>query len=98
MDLYRDIVFGARVVRAEYREPEGDWQVETEDGDRYRCRYLVSAGGILSVPVQPAFDGLETFAGDWYMSSRWPANASPSSAAEPRPCRYCRSSRRPPGT
>lgn len=73
MDLRRHIVFGARVVRAEYREPEGDWQVETEDGDRYRCRYLVSAGGILSVPVQPAFDGLDTFAGDWYMSSRWPA-------------------------
>ncbi|MYE80553.1 MAG: NAD(P)/FAD-dependent oxidoreductase [Gammaproteobacteria bacterium] len=73
MDLRKDIVLETRVTRAEYRERQADWQVETDLGDRYRCRYLVSAGGILSVPIQPAFDGLDTFEGDWYMTSRWPA-------------------------
>ena len=73
MDLRKDIVLETRVTRAEYRERQADWQVETDRGDRYRCRYLVSAGGILSVPIQPAFDGLDTFEGDWYMTSRWPA-------------------------
>ena len=73
MDLRKDIVLNAKAIRAEYREPEGDWQVETEGGGSYRSRYLVSAGGILSVPIQPRFDGLETFEGDWYMTSRWPA-------------------------
>ena len=72
-DLRRDIVLNARVTRAEYREPDGDWQVETEDGGTYGCRYLVSAGGILSAPIEPSFAGLDAFEGDWYMTSRWPA-------------------------
>lgn len=97
MDLRKDIVLETRVTRAEYRERQADWQVETDRGDRYRCRYLVGAGGILSVPIQPAFDGLDTFEGDWYMTSRWPAGGVDVAgrrvaivAAEPRPSRCCR--------
>ena len=75
MDLRKDIVLNAKAIRAEYREPEGDWQVETEGGGSYRSRYLVSAGGILSVPIQPRFDGLETFEGDWYMTRRLSENS-----------------------
>jgi cyclohexanone monooxygenase len=46
--------------------------VETDTGERLRCRYLIFATGPLSKPVTPAFDGLDTFSGEWYLTARWP--------------------------
>jgi cation diffusion facilitator CzcD-associated flavoprotein CzcO len=71
-DLRRDIRFGTKVCSSTYDESSNRWFVETDAGERLRCRYLIFATGPLSKPITPPFDGLETFAGEWYLTARWP--------------------------
>ena len=72
LDLRRDITFGMKVDAAEYDEASACWLVTTADGHSYRCRYLVSAIGLLSTPYTPDIAGIEDFTGDWYVTGRWP--------------------------
>jgi cation diffusion facilitator CzcD-associated flavoprotein CzcO len=71
-DLRRDIRFGTQVRSSIYDESSNRWIVETDTGERLRCRYLIFATGPLSKPIAPPFDGLDTFRGEWYLTARWP--------------------------
>jgi cation diffusion facilitator CzcD-associated flavoprotein CzcO len=64
------IRFHATVTRAEWREDEGRWLVETTNGT-YRAPSLVSAAGHLSDPSYPDIEGLNTFEGHIFHSARW---------------------------
>lgn len=70
--LRSDIRFNCRMEAAHYHEPDGLWDVTTDDGTRYRCRYLVAATGPLSAPIKPQFDGMDEFTGDTYHTGEWP--------------------------
>jgi cation diffusion facilitator CzcD-associated flavoprotein CzcO len=71
-DLRGDIVFGARVSRADYDESRALWQVETEDGRRWQAGNLILAMGQLSAPKDTTYPGQETFGGRIIYSARWP--------------------------
>jgi cyclohexanone monooxygenase len=71
-DMRKDIQFNARVVSARFDEANTTWEVTTDQGDTYRCTYLVTSAGLLSSPYQPDFPGLDDFTGDWYLTGRWP--------------------------
>ncbi|MET0521225.1 MAG: NAD(P)/FAD-dependent oxidoreductase [Jiangellaceae bacterium] len=71
-DLRRDIRFDTRVTRAAWDEDARQWIVETDRGDRIRCRYLLSAVGCLSDSQVPDIPGLDTFRGQWHHTGRWP--------------------------
>ena len=71
-DLRRDIAFETTVVRAAWDDRAARWTIETDRGDRVSARYLVSAAGCLSATNVPDFDGIESFRGKWYHTSRWP--------------------------
>jgi cyclohexanone monooxygenase len=71
-DLRRDIRFGTHVRSSAYDESSNRWVVETDTGDRLRCRFLIFATGPLSKPIAPPFDGLDAFGGEWYLTARWP--------------------------
>ena len=71
-DLRRDIRFGTRVRSSTYDESSNRWVVETDTGERLRCRFLIFATGPLSKPIAPPFDGLDSFRGEWYLTARWP--------------------------
>ncbi|RSY82027.1 NAD(P)/FAD-dependent oxidoreductase [Sphingomonas koreensis] len=71
-ELRQHIEFSSRVAFAHFDEQAGVWTVETEGGERFRSRYLVSATGVLSVPKQPDFPGLESFKGEHYFAPQWP--------------------------
>jgi cyclohexanone monooxygenase len=71
-DLLRDIRFERRVTRAHFDDAAGEWEIETDRGDRARARFLVFATGCLSVPQEPAIPGLADFAGPRYFTGRWP--------------------------
>ncbi|GAB3694078.1 flavin-containing monooxygenase [Saccharopolyspora tripterygii] len=68
-DLRRDIRLGTAVVSATFDE---GWTVFTEAGERLRARFLISAVGCLSSANVPELPGLDSFAGDWYHTGRWP--------------------------
>jgi cation diffusion facilitator CzcD-associated flavoprotein CzcO len=70
--LRRDIQFHSRVAAAHWREEERRWDVALEDGSRHRARFLITAIGPLSAPTLPRIEGLESYEGEAYHTSRWP--------------------------
>jgi cation diffusion facilitator CzcD-associated flavoprotein CzcO len=71
-DLRRDIQFRSRVTAAHYQEQTRTWDVTSEDGSRFRSRFLITAIGPLSAPTMPRVEGVETFQGKSYHTARWP--------------------------
>jgi cation diffusion facilitator CzcD-associated flavoprotein CzcO len=71
-DLRRDIEFDCRIMCAAFDEGGNCWEVETENGDRARARFLITAVGPLSAPTLPRFAGLDSFEGPSYHTARWP--------------------------
>src|SRR4051794_7615398 len=57
-DLRRDMRFGVRVTAAVFDEPSATWTVSTSDGASFRCRFLIAATGVLSVPYLPDVPGM----------------------------------------
>lgn len=70
--LRRDIQFHTRVASAHWDEASRLWVVCTDDGVESKAKFVVWATGCLSVPTEPAIDGLEKFEGDIYHTGRWP--------------------------
>jgi len=71
-DLRRDIQFNSRVNSADWDEAAQKWEIALENGTKARARFLVAATGLLSAHYIPQFEGLESFKGDWFHTSRWP--------------------------
>jgi cation diffusion facilitator CzcD-associated flavoprotein CzcO len=71
-DLYRDIRFDARIVKAIFDETAHRWRVETGTGAEVSAKYLVMATGCLSSANVPEIEGMERFAGATYHTGQWP--------------------------
>jgi cation diffusion facilitator CzcD-associated flavoprotein CzcO len=71
-DLRRDIEFNSHVTSAVYGESTNRWDIQVENGKRYRAQFLVAAVGILSARYIPPFEGINSFKGESYHTSRWP--------------------------
>jgi cyclohexanone monooxygenase len=63
--------FNTSVQTAIYDEDADQWTVVTDSDETLRCRFLVLATGGLSRPLDPPFEGLETFTGGWHQTARW---------------------------
>jgi cation diffusion facilitator CzcD-associated flavoprotein CzcO len=69
----RDLMrFRTRISTVAFDEPSATWTLTTEDGDVLRCRFVVSATGVLSVPYWPAIPGRERYRGEAYHTGQWP--------------------------
>jgi cation diffusion facilitator CzcD-associated flavoprotein CzcO len=73
-NLRRRIRFNKEVVKATYID--GQWNIETQDGDRITTDVLIAAAGVLHVPKYPTIRGLETFKGRVFHSARWDHSVS----------------------
>lgn len=71
-DLRRHMTFNFRIAAATFDDAEAVWTVTGEDGRELRCRYLVLAVGLLSVPTQPRLEGLDRFKGRMFHTHAWP--------------------------
>jgi cyclohexanone monooxygenase len=71
LDLRRDISFNTTVVAMRFDEDAPHWILQT-DGETFIAPFVVAASGILSVPLEPAIAGMDTFAGTSLYTSRWP--------------------------
>ena len=66
------IQFETRVTSAIFDEAANRWTLTTDRGETISARWCVMATGVLSVPNDPSFPGMETFAGPTYHTGRWP--------------------------
>ncbi len=71
-DLRRDITLQTRVTTAAYDESSARWHVQTDQGDTFTARFLISAAGCLSAAKVPDMMGLADFKGPWYHTGNWP--------------------------
>ncbi|TWS93902.1 alpha/beta hydrolase fold domain-containing protein [Reyranella sp. CPCC 100927] len=71
-DLRRDIRFATTVTAARWDDAVQRWQLDTSNGPSVSCRFYVMASGCLSAPKPPEIDGAKDFAGQTYLTSRWP--------------------------
>jgi len=74
-DLRKDIQFNSRVTSAIYDEQANRWDLQLENGERARAQFLVAATGLLSARYTPPFEGIDTFQGESFHTSRWPKEA-----------------------
>ena len=69
--FYDHCLFHTTVEQTNWDEDAGRWTVITDRGDRMRARQVVLANGILTTPKLARIEGMETFAGDSFHTSRW---------------------------
>ncbi len=69
--FYDRCLFHTTVEQTAWDETTGRWTVGTDRGDRMRARYVVLANGILTTPKLARIDGMETFEGKAFHTSRW---------------------------
>ena len=72
--FYDHCLFHTTVERTDWDEATGRWTVCTDRGDAMRARYVVLANGILTTPKLARIEGMETFAGPSFHTSRWDYN------------------------
>jgi cation diffusion facilitator CzcD-associated flavoprotein CzcO len=74
-DLRKDITFGTRIAKASWDEKRSIWTLQATDGRSFTARFVVTAIGILSIPVIPDFPGRETFEGRSFHTADWPRDS-----------------------
>lgn len=72
LQLREQMFFNTTVTAAHYDASKNGWKVTTAAGDVIDASFCVMATGPLSSPKIPDIDGLETFAGEVLLTSRWP--------------------------
>ncbi len=83
MDVRRSFQFNTRVTKAYYNEATELWDLTLDDGSRVNCRFLISAIGPLSASKMPNFEGIDSFKGESFHTSRWPRDpANPDGAKQ----------------
>ncbi|MFP6836140.1 MAG: NAD(P)/FAD-dependent oxidoreductase [Pseudomonadales bacterium] len=70
-DLYELAVFQTTVTSTVWNEGEKMWHLETDRGDSMRARFVVCANGTLAKPKLARINGLESFMGHSFHTSRW---------------------------
>jgi len=70
-DLYDGALFHTELQSLTWQEDSHAWLVETDRGDEIEARYVCSSIGLLNRPKLPAVQGIETFKGHSFHTSRW---------------------------
>ena len=71
-NLRPNIRLNSRVMSAVFDEDDSRWLVELEDGHQAKAQFVITSVGILSSGYTPDFEGIHSFKGPWYHTSRWP--------------------------
>ncbi|MFN0144988.1 MAG: flavin-containing monooxygenase [Dehalococcoidia bacterium] len=70
-NFYDHCLFHTAVQKTEWDEETARWTVYTDRGDAMKARFVILANGILTSPKLARIEGMETFKGDTFHTSRW---------------------------
>lgn len=70
-NLYNKACFQTVITSARWIEDEQKWLIETDRDDRMTANVLILACGRQSLPKLPGIEGIDTFKGHAFHSSRW---------------------------
>ncbi len=71
-DLRKHIAFGESVRAAHFDDATSTWRLALESGRSLRCRFLVTALGVLSAATRPHYPGMASFGGPSFHTEDWP--------------------------
>lgn len=69
--FYERCLFNTVVERTQWQPQAQRWRIETDRGDKISARILIVANGILTTPKLARIEGMESFRGDMFHTSRW---------------------------
>ena len=69
--LYDKALFHTKVDAMDWDEDAKCWRIVTDRGDSFTAKYVSMGLGPLHVPKLPGIEGLESFAGHSFHTSRW---------------------------
>ena len=70
-DLYANACFQTEVTELRWDEEALRWEISTNRGDRMKARYVCMSNGPLNRPKLPGIEGIESFEGHTFHTSRW---------------------------
>ncbi len=70
-NLYENALFSTAVSGLTWDEDSERWHITTSRGDLLRARFVLAGTGPLHRPKLPGIEGLETFEGHCFHTSRW---------------------------
>lgn len=70
-DLYRDACLQTEVREIRWDPIDSLWTISTNHGDAMRARFVSMANGYLQKPKLPGIDGITSFRGQMFHTSRW---------------------------
>ena len=69
--VYTKACFETCVNELRWQQDKKKWLVKTNRGDTMMCRFVCTSSGILNRPKLPNIQGLSTFSGHAFHTSRW---------------------------
>jgi cation diffusion facilitator CzcD-associated flavoprotein CzcO len=69
--LYEHALFSTQVTGLEWDDEASNWIVRTDRGDEFTAQFVAMGTGPLQRPKLPGIEGIETFAGATFHTSRW---------------------------
>jgi len=70
-DLYRNACLQTEVTEIRWDPSDSRWVLSTNHGDAIRVRFVSMANGYLQKPKLPGIDGISSFDGHAFHTSRW---------------------------
>ena len=70
-NLYENSCFQTEVTELRWNEASNHWTVITNRGDAMQARFVIMSSGPLHRPKLPGIDGISSYAGHTFHTSRW---------------------------
>jgi len=70
-NLYDDVCFQTEVQELRWDESSQRWIIKTNQGDAMKARFVISSNGPLNRPKLPGIEGIDTYQGHTFHTSRW---------------------------
>ncbi len=69
--LYDDVCFQTEVQELRWDDERNHWNIQTNQGDAIKARFVISSNGPLNRPKLPGIEGIDTYTGHTFHTSRW---------------------------